>query len=88
MDKYQKYLNLKAKFRYKYRGIEMDGVMSLKLWDYANFPKLKDFSWRSNIKVFMAYQMTNIVFDKEKNSILTLFGAYNRKDHLALYNDV
>lgn len=88
MERYQKYLNLKSKFRYKYRGVKMDGVMSLKLWDYANFPELTDFSWRSNIKVFMAYQMTDIVFDKKKNTILTLFGAYNRKDHLALYNNV
>lgn len=89
MEKYQKYLRLKEKFKYEYRGIMFDGVMSLRLWDYANYPEVKDnFRWKSNMKIFAAYRMADITFDKDKNTVLTLFGAYNRKDHFALYNDV
>ena len=66
MEKYQKYLRLKEKFKYEYRGIMFDGVMSLRLWDYANYPEVKDnFRWKSNMKIFAAYRMADITFDKD-----------------------
>lgn len=88
MENYQKYLDLKSKFKYVYRGIRMDGVMSFMIWDYATTPNIKGLGLKSSKKAFLAYRMADVAFDKNKNTILTLFGEYDRKDHLELYKNV
>lgn len=86
MDSFDRYKLLKHKFNFVYNGICLNKVLALPIWSLANGKY--DFSWKRIALAFLAIDVKQLEFDPQKNTILSTFGRYARKDHLELYNTV
>lgn len=86
MDDFGRYKSLKNKFNFVYNGICLNRVLALPIWHVANGEY--NFSWKRIALLFLAVNVKKMIFDPTRNTILSTYGRYARKDHLELYNTV
>ena len=86
MSNFEKYKQLKSQFDFTYKGIHLNRVLALNLWSLANGQfKL---SWKAYALALLAVDVSKINLPLGKQTILSTFGRYNRKDHLEIYQTV
>ena len=86
MNKFEKYKQLKEQFDFVYKGIHLNRVLALSIWGLAN--KELRFSWKQYALALLSIDVRRLKFDASRQTILSTFGRYNRKDHLELYKTV
>lgn len=86
MTDFDRYKSLKEKFNFVYEGICLNRVLALPIWFVANGGY--NFSWKRIALAFLAIDVKKMKFNPQRNTILSTYGRYVRKDHLELYNTV
>lgn len=86
MTQYERYRQLSASLEYSFKAIRLNHVIALELWGKAKGSNL--FSWRSILKIFLAYDFNSNVLPNDRPFIATNFSIYGRKDHAELFDEV
>lgn len=79
-----KYQELKKKLDFVFENIHFNRVVSLNIWDIASGKK-KLYSLKHLALCLFSYRFYPLILDK---SIFSTYGAYTRKDHKLLYDNV
>jgi hypothetical protein len=86
MTNFEKYKRLKNILNIEYKGIYLNRVLSVSIWNMANDKKIS-FSWKTSFKIFFSIDVRKLVYNPLENDILSTF-SMKRKDHLELYKAV
>lgn len=79
MTDFDRYKSLKEKFNFVYEGICLNRVLALPIWFVANGGY--NFSWKRIALAFLAIDVKKMKFNPQRNTILSTYGRYVRKDH-------
>ena len=80
---FERYKELKGSVDFVYKGIHLNRVLTMKIWNIAN--KKERFSFKHIVKAFMVFNPHPMRIDKP---IFSTFGQQNRKDHQEVYDSV
>ncbi|MBY2899766.1 MULTISPECIES: hypothetical protein [Bacteroides] len=88
MGNFENYKILKKKLDISYKGIYLNRVLAVHIWNLVNDKCSFCFSLKHFFLLFLSINVRKMVFDPKQHSILSTFGRYCRKDHLQLYESI
>lgn len=87
MSKYNKYVMLKSKFEYIYKGIYINRILAPMIWSFAN-SNTAGFRWTSSALIFCAADVERLKYDSQNHIVFSTFSPDDRKDYKELYYSV
>lgn len=85
MNNLEKYKFLKGKVDFIYKGVHLNNVCALKIWQIATEKNKHKFSIRHFARMVLTYDLSPLNINRP---VFSTFGNYNRNDHLELYNSI
>lgn len=85
MNIFERYQELKRNFDYVYRGVRLNKVSTIMLWDLAKHSSVLNL--KSFAKLFFHLDLRELREFAEDDWVLS-FGRYNRKDHIELFENI